>query len=245
MNERGQNVAVLLAALATAALVTWQLVFWNSGGPATDGLARAVRPAEPTVKATEESRSPAAALDDIVFVGDAWTLGVGDPTRQGFARRAAEAVGTDARVIAAPEAGYVAGGFAGDNVTELVRLQPVDQSVRLVVLAAGLSDVNQGVQASAMSTGAMAALSVTSRTWPRADVLVLGPWNVDTTVGPREQALRDAVRGATQEQGATFVNTIRWANEVSIGVDGLTPTGRGHRVAARLTATEVTDVLRG
>lgn len=137
-------------------------------------------------------------------------------------------------VGALPGSGYVhrgsqGGGVFGEQVPKLVTAD-----TRLVVFFNGVNDVNEAVDE--VHAAALSDFQAAKQIAPQAKLLVIGPAWPNSARPSNLLALRDTIKDAATEAGATWVDPVAegWFTDTPqlIGEDGVHPTDDGHTYLA-------------
>lgn len=178
-------------------------------------------PPTPTAAPTEgatETAAPAEEVDPLdapagsraVFFGDSWTAGyAAEPSEQGYAYLAGEALGWDSTVLGVPGTGYLNAGPAGEGTyLDRVDALPVDEAVDVVVIQGSVNDewVDQRSLYAAIET----TLTAVREKFPSADVVVLGPSPATQTATNRLWSVNNDLASAAQHLGLHFVSGMDW-----------------------------------
>jgi lysophospholipase L1-like esterase len=188
----------------------------------------------------------------IAVVGDSYTTGseMDSGPASNWSALMAEGLRRDRpdlqmHVEAGAGSGYAVGGARGLDFEQLARLSmPTDAD--LIIVFGSLNDGR-----SQPSTVAVAARSL--MTWlqderPDATVLVIGPPWMDERVPTNLLLIRDEVRTAALDIGATFLDPLAegwFAGDAAslIGDDGVHPTDDGQHYLAELVTPRVEQLL--
>lgn len=182
---------VSLVVLAALAVGSWVFIFVdrNRAVPADNYSYSA--PATPSVSPTSASGSPspsaaatpAAAAKitlpedaKVVMIGDSWTSGyAAEPRTDGFAYLTADSMGWDLTNLGLAGTGYVnAGPNDEGDFADRIANREKDEDIDLVIIQGGLSDASSE-DADDVTAGATKAIRAASTTWPKAQLIILGP----------------------------------------------------------------------
>lgn len=180
----------------------------------------------------------------VAVVGDSYTTGgdLGGLGTQGWPARAWQQLAKrgfqiNADVAAEGGAGYAVPGNRG-SVYEGLAARAIRPDDTLVVYFGSRND--QPANPLMLPGAMLSALSVARRTAPAARLLVIGPPWPTADVPPAVLQIRDALFGASQLVGATWVDPIaeQWfvGRPELIGRDGVHPTDAGHAYMAEKIA---------
>lgn len=170
--------------------------------------------------------------DDIVFVGDSYTSAQDMPGGEGYADMTADELDMEATILADWGAGYLTKGDQGETIRSLIEARTVDRSVDVAVIAAGYNDYDHGWTLKQIRAAAADTFRLAERTWPTAQVVVVGPWSISDPTPQVRIVLRDALRAEARDAGLPFVNTYPWVSDIERGKDGVHPTLAGHEALA-------------
>jgi hypothetical protein len=183
--------------------------------------------------ATAEQRPPAA-----LFIGDGYTSGAGDVDRQHtFACLTADSLGWICNNAGQAGTGYLAGRPYADRVATYQRLYAADY----VVVSGGGADAATPLPQRV--TAAQRTFDTIAAAFPKATVVVVGPFAAGDDPGTDTRAVDAALAAEARRRGWLFVGTLdppwiptRLAPAL-LREDGEAPTAAGHgHLAALLTA---------
>lgn len=178
-----------------------------------------------------------------VFIGDNYVKGDGAPNRRGVSQLTAFSLGLTPIVSADAGSGYTQAGRRGFTTEGLVGEAPDLLGAQLVVLASGHNDtLGSPPDTSEFRSAAKSAISAATTKWPRAKVVVVGPWTPGRSTTVNQRAANEALRDVATELRVAFVDTVtnpRLVTEELIGSDKVNPTPSGHEVIARELARRI------
>jgi lysophospholipase L1-like esterase len=186
--------------------------------------------------AAPQQPAPEEEPPSVTFVGDSWTFGSGARGGEGYVERVAELLGWDVENQGIIGSGYWTRGQGrpyGERLTTAVAGRPA-----LIVVQGSLND--QAVDAGTLAVRALDTLTrLRERAHPDTEILVMGASHTPATPDPVIDAINEAVGGAAEAVGLTFVDPARenWTDPADPGVwdDGNHPNDAGHqRIADRL-----------
>lgn len=172
---------------------------------------------------------------DVVFVGDSYIAGDGAPRGKGLALLAAAELGLSPTISADSGSGYTRAGRRGFTTGELVATAPERTNAELVILASGYNDnLGSPPNPDRLIAEARSVVATTIARWPRAQVIVLGPWTPRGTPSVNQVAVNNALRRVTDSASATFIDTLTrpLVTASMIGADTVHPTPAGHKAIA-------------
>lgn len=195
----------------------------------------------------EPSETVGSALSGggAVFIGDSYISGDGAPGRRGLAILASNELGLAPTVSSDPQSGYTRAGVRGFTTGELVEEAPERLGAQIVVLASGYSDVlGSPPDSTRLRDAARRAISAAADKWPRARVVVLGPWTPTGDATVNQNAVNGALRDVAAEQDVAFIDTLSppLVTAEMIGADKVNPSPAGHRAIATELAKRITAV---
>lgn len=194
-----------------------------------------------------------AGTDPVIFVvGDSYTSGsaMDSGPESNWSALMADELRRDRpdlrmEVEAGGGSGYTTGGMRGLVFEQLAGLSmPADPT--LIIVFGSLNDSSSG--ASSVGVAARSLLRRLRTDRPDAIVLVIGPPWMDERVPANLLLVRDAVRTASQDAGALFIDPLAegWFSGESaalIGADGVHPSDAGQRHLADLITPRVAELL--
>lgn len=190
------------------------------------------------------SRAKIVVLGDSISTGFRTSVQASWPNVmvQDFAR---DGVGVTVINGAQNGAGYVEPGSADLPFDAQARAAVVPDAD--VVLVFG-SENDRGQNTGQISTKAGETIAVIRDKAPAARILLIGPASYTPVIDPQLAAIRDAISGAAQSAGVTFVDPIQlqWIMgqaDTLIGPDADHPTVRGHEYLAALMSALVRPLI--
>ena len=187
----------------------WQLAGLVAVAAASALLVAASIRDSPTPTTTAVDPGPERAM----FLGGSLVEGVGASDRQhSFPYRVAELTGWRVGVEGEADTGYATASGAADTdplaqpfwarVGEVVAADP-----DVVVVQGGRADAAEGPVAQARAE-VRRTLETLREGLPTADLVVVGPMSPDGRTTPELEQMRDVVRAAARDVGATFVDPL-------------------------------------
>jgi lysophospholipase L1-like esterase len=202
---------------------------------------------QPTASApTDQPAALPSRPPTLLVYGDGYAAGneLGGRGTTGWPALLAERTGTELELAAVPRAGYASIGTTGENYLDLVQRRPATQAT-VTMLFGSRNDSDEDL--ALVQRNATQAVSLIRRDAPDTALVVVGPAWSGTEVPASLLAVRDALRTAAQDVGATFVDPLDdgWfaGRPELIGADGVSPTDEGHAYLAGLVAPVVREVL--
>jgi acyl-CoA thioesterase I len=215
--------------------------------PATQPATAAASPAATRTGAGVRRQRPVA-----LFVGDSYTAGSGGAgVPRSFACLTARAMGWACRNDGEPGTGYTNPGKVHGSAQDTYparALRPAaapgkrrvsPRNVSVVVVTGGRND--SGSPVPVRLAAARLTLDRLGATYPKARIVVVGPFWVDDDVPPSLRRFDDGLRAEAEARSLTFVDPIRerWLTTQHrsrwIAADGVHPSVAGHRrIAAKL-----------
>ncbi len=224
---RGWQVGIGLVLVSLIVCVVGAVIFVNgdsSGGYSESGGA-----------AAQGDDPVALSGGGAVFVGDSYIKGDGAPGKQGLAILAASKLGLTPTLSADAQSGYTRAGRRGYTTRQLVDEAPDRLGAQIVVLASGFCDVlGSPPDSTRLRAEARSAVSAAADKWPRARIIVLGPWTPSGDATVNQRAVNDALRDVAVEEDVAFIDTVSTpiVRSEMIGTDRVNPTPAGHRAIA-------------
>lgn len=189
---------------------------------------------------------PVAAGDvPVVLYGDSWTdeFRTGEPV--GWHRHLGELLDVPIDNRAVGGTGY-ARLWVGTTIPYTVAARPPGPTTRVVVILAGLNDVNV-LDTAQVAAGAAATFAAVRNAAPSARLLVLGPQWFNPSPTPLILAHRDAIAVEAARAGAVYVDLIagRWLMDdpTLIRPNDIHPSAAGHRWLGEAVAPYVRALL--
>jgi len=194
-------------------------------------------PGEPGERGAALARPPSA-----LFIGDGWTAGTGEVDREhSFACLTATSLGWICNNAGEAGTGYLADGDGGrpylQRIAGYQRLYAADY----VVVSGGSAD--DGAPLALRVAAAGRTLDAVHAAFPRARVVVVGPFAVGDHAGPDLRRFDAALRDDARRRGWLYVETLEppWIPaRLAPGLmseDAGTPTAAGHgHLAGMLSA---------
>jgi hypothetical protein len=194
----------------------------------------------------EPARTPAA-----LFVGDDYAAGGGGVVET-FARITSRRMHWVYLRDAQPGTGFVADGqqWSSSNGPYLSRLARDRSQFRpdYVIVTGGRNDAEQ--RTAAVRNAATGYLPALHRAFPKARLIIVAPFWVDSDPPSTLLALRDTERGVARKLGATFVDPLaaRWItndNQATyIRADRVLPNPDGHQYLAQRLSGALQSVIK-
>jgi lysophospholipase L1-like esterase len=216
------------------------------------GSERSTAPTSSPTEPQTEMPSPGNRSPVIAVVGDSYTTGSPMDSGPEFTWSAlmVDELRRDRpdlvlHVEAGGGSGYAMRGARGLTFEQLAQVSmPVDPD--LIVVFGSLNDSGSDVRTVRTAAGSLMGWLRTQR--PDAAVLVIGPPWVNDRIPANLFLVRDAVRDAALQAGATFVDPLEegWfagPNAALIGDDTVHPTDEGQRRIADLITPRVEQLL--
>jgi lysophospholipase L1-like esterase len=235
-----------VAILAFLALGTFSIV------GCANGSERSTAPTSSMTEPQTETPSPGNRSPVIAVVGDSYTTG--SPMDSGPEFTWSALMVDDLRrdrpelvltVEAGGGSGYTTGGFRQLNFQQLAQVSmPAEPD--LIIVFGSLNDSRS--KPSGARVAARSLMGWLGAERPDATILVIGPPWVNDRVPANLFQIRDAVRDAAVEAGATFIDPLDegWfagPNAALIGDDNVHPTDAGQRHLAELITPRVEQLL--
>ncbi|ANA85426.1 lipase [Gordonia phage Bowser] len=236
MSQRSKMSArkqIILGVAFAAALALVIGVAYAVGQPDTDSNA---------TPAAESSTAPPSG-GGVVWIGDSYISGDGAPAGGGLALLAANELGLTPTISADPRSGYTRPGRRGFTTGELVAEAPERVGTQLVVIASGYNDdLGSPPNTDRLRAEAASAISAAEQKWPRARVVVLGPWTPGAAPTVNQTAANEALGEVAAAAGATYIDTLSppLVTPAMIGADKVHPSPTGHQQIA----ADLADRLR-
>jgi len=180
----------------------------------------------------------------MVVLGDSIASGtpIGGQGVNGWPAIVAQRLGLLSLLSAQPGTGYTKDSAAGSaypaRVNEVIALRP-----SILIVEGSRNDVD----AAATKRVAIQVLTKLRAALPQAQILVIGPFYLDTK-DSRTTPINEAVKAAAVSLHLPYVDTLkaRWFTGSAhrfVGSDGIHPTDEGHRYLANLIVPLVTPLL--
>jgi lysophospholipase L1-like esterase len=191
--------------------------------------------------ATGCSKDPAKLPgDQVAVIGDSYTTGLSDnPTdpdvwpEMVWQNLRGQGLDVDPTVAGEGGAGYANPGYRGGTFADKAA-QAVRRYSDVVVFFGSANDID--APADAVPEAVRTTLKDAQRTAPAAKLLVIGPAWPNPDPPPEVWRVRDDVRAAATEVGATFVDPLEqrwlWDDPALIGPDHLHPNRAGQEYLA-------------
>ncbi|QDK02788.1 minor tail protein [Gordonia phage Squiddly] len=181
-----------------------------------------------------ESTAPPSG-GGVVWIGDSYISGDGAPAGGGLALLAANELGLTPTISADPRSGYTRPGRRGFTTGELIAEAPATVGTQLVVIASGYNDdLGSPPNTDRLRTEAASAISAAEQKWPRARLVVLGPWTPGGAPTVNQTAANEALGEVAAAAGVTYIDTLAppLVTPEMIGADKIHPSPSGHQQIA-------------
>lgn len=199
--------------------------------------------APPTSTAIGQYVPPPPPARDVaaLFVGDSYTAGAeGVTSRNTFACKTAEELGWICNLDAQGSTGYVSDGHILSKLNKPypARLEATADTYRAdwIIVSGGLND---GWQAVAQAKAARAYFRALHAAYPKARLVVLSPFWVDSNPPANIIHSRRGIKAAAEASDADWIDTAGWLTPDDIAPDHIHPTARGHEVLAEHLVSEL------
>jgi lysophospholipase L1-like esterase len=181
-----------------------------------------------------------------MIFGDSWTQSTGATCPQtGYAARLAAAFGWVADVQGFGGTGFVAKGVI--DADYLTRLEALPRTTpALVLVQGGLNDARESASEQDELTAARGVLDFLARTYPDAEVVLLGPPQTQVVDPAVVSGIDRALSQAAGEHQVPYLSPLEegWDLERFTVADGLHPDDQGHEQLAADVAAELRDLAR-
>lgn len=184
----------------------------------------------------------------VMFVGDSFTVGSGPvPRWHTYAAEAARLLGWQPVIAGAGGTGFVSDGRVGRTFQESFEAELAWRPAPdVLVISGGHNDGRW--PAERVGEAADRLLDTARATWPKTQIVMVGPIWLDPTPPAKAYRVRDALARVASSQAVPFLDALRrpWSSgggkaEVkAVLPDGVHPTRAGHALMGRWLARSLT-----